>query len=345
MAAVAERITLRWPAEQPSGLLINAEICGSEAYLANPGHIDVMDLDRGAWTRRFSRRGSGPGEFIEVRDLAVDCARDRLYVVDPLAGVLEFERLSGQYLKTYPRPASFNPSIGRRPLLSEDGGAMYLAGVWPSGSAGAYVDEPRDRMYRDSMLMWRLDLAGGEDMRMVAPIEPGCVAPGEHCSGISLDRAGPDTWFMAQGGGTRAAVLSTDGTVTRVFDIRSPRFLRDGAVSRRGSIAEGMAWRETNSTIEGVYAWENVVATVHRYTATTNWQGPDDIIRFNVFMNLHDARTGEGLVSDIRLPDLPVGRDGEYLLVLDYGSAGGRRHDTDQLDLVKIPIGPEAFIP
>ena len=79
MAAVAERITLRWPAEQPSGLLINAEICGSEAYLANPGHIDVMDLDRGAWTRRFSRRGSGPGEFIEVRDLAVDCARDRLY--------------------------------------------------------------------------------------------------------------------------------------------------------------------------------------------------------------------------------------------------------------------------
>lgn len=346
MAAVAERITLRWPAGQPSGLLINAEVCGSEAYLANPGHIDVVDLDRGVWTRRISRRGSGPGEFIEVRDLAADCARDRLYVVVPLTGVLVFERSSGQYLKTHPMPASFSPALSRQPLLSADGGALHVAGLWPDGPRYAYANEPKERMYRDSMLMWRLDLTGGEDVRMVAPIEPGCVATGAHCSGIALDRAGPDTWVMAQGGGTRAAVLSTDGAVTRVFDVRSPRFLRDGAVVRRGdSIAEGMAWGETNSVIHGVYAWEDVVATVHSYNATTNWQDPSDVIRFNVFMNLHDARTGEGLVSDIRLPDLPVGRDGEHLLVLDYGPAGGRRHDTDRLDLVRIPIGPGAFAP
>ena len=344
LAAVAERITLRWPSGQPTGLLSDAALCASHAYLSTPpgDGIDVVDLDRGAWTGRIGRRGGGPGEFREVRDLAVDCARDRLYVVDGLLGVLTFERSSGRYLTTYARPASFSPSLSRQPLLSTDGSALYVPGVWPGGARNAYAAEPKERMYQDSMLMWRIDLTGGDDVRMVAPIDAGCFGDGATCVRMSLDRVGAGAWVIAQGGGTRAAVLSeTDGAVIRVFDVRSPQFLRDDAVVVwGGGIEQSMAWGETNSVINGIYAYDDVVATVHSYSATRNWR-PGDTVQFHVFMNLHTA-TGEGLVSDIRLPGLPVGRDFEHLLILDYGEAG-RRADADQLDLVKIPIGLGAF--
>lgn len=60
-------------------------------------------------------------------------------------------------------------------------------------------------------------------------------------------------------------------------------------------------------------------------------------------MNLHMA-TGEALVSDIGLPDLVVGRDGESLLVIDYGEAG-RRDDADQVGLLRIPMDPDLYQP
>lgn len=345
-AAVAERTTLRWPSGQPSGLLSVAALCASQAYLSTPpgDGIDVVDLDQGAWTGRIGRRGGGPGEFREVRDLAVDCARDRLYVVDGVRGVLTFERSSGRYLTTHARPADFSPSLARQPLLSTDGGVLYVPGVWPGGARGAYAAEPKERMYHDSMLMWRVDLTGGDDVRMVTPIDAGCLGDGATCVRMSLDRLDSGAWVMAQGGGTRAAVLSEkDGTPLRIFDVRSPRFLRDGGVVDWGrGIEQSVAWGETNSVINGIYAYDGVIATVHRHSAASNWR-PGDTVQFHVFMNLHTAR-GEGLVSDIRLPGLPVGRDGEHLLILDYGEAG-RRADADELDLVKIPIGLGAFDP
>ena len=80
----------------------------------------------------------------------------------------------------------------------------------------------------------------------------------------------------------------------------------------------------------------DVVATVHTHHIT----GGVVNIEFAVYMNLHTAG-GEGLVSDIRLPDLPVGRDGGHLLVIDYGEAG-RWGDGDRVDLLRIPMDASA---
>lgn len=60
------------------------------------------------------------------------------------------------------------------------------------------------------------------------------------------------------------------------------------------------------------------------------------VMQFDVFMNLYGLN-GDRLVSDIRLPGLPVGRYGEHLLVIDYGSAG-RRHDATQVTLARVPL-------
>jgi hypothetical protein len=53
-------------------------------------------------------------------------------------------------------------------------------------------------------------------------------------------------------------------------------------------------------------------------------------------MNVHTI-AGEALVSDVRLANLPVGRDDRHLFVVDYG-AGGRRAGTHNLTLVRYPI-------
>lgn len=60
-------------------------------------------------------------------------------------------------------------------------------------------------------------------------------------------------------------------------------------------------------------------------------------------MNLYSP-AGARLVSDIRLPDLPVGHDESHILVIDYGGLG-RRHNASQVRLLRVRVqsGHEGF--
>lgn len=345
-AVETERIPVRWTAGQPVGFVSTAAACGTQLYLLAfpPSGVQVVDLERGEWSARIGRVGDGPGEFREPRLLAADCARDRLYVVDGIGGVSVFARTSGRYLATtYETPPNFSPSLIGHPFVSADGGVLHVPGLWPSGGRNAYAAEPNERMYRETQLGWSLPLAGGQNAPMTVSIEEGCFADGGTCASVALDRRTDGGWAMAQGGGTRVAVFTGDGSQTHAFDVRSPRFLRDGAAVTWGAgVEQAVGWGETNSRIAGVYAHDDVIATIHAHNATTDWR-PGEIVQFNVFMNLYTA-TGDGLVSDIRLPDLPVGRDGGSLMVVDYGEAG-RRGDADRIDLVRITLDPEAYMP
>ncbi len=76
-------------------------------------------------------------------------------------------------------------------------------------------------------------------------------------------------------------------------------------------------------------------------TAYTQWGSS---LQYDVFLNLH-SYDGDGLVSDIRLPGLPLGRDDTHLLFIDWGSAG-RRAAFDEVDLVRVPVlaGEAGFV-
>lgn len=337
LATVAGRTTLRWPAGQPVDLVWPAAVCGDRAYLLTPRlhSVQVVDLARGERIGGIGRGGEGPGEFQYAVAMGVDCGAGRLYVSDQIVGVATFDLSSGDYLETLAAPADFLQDEGR--ILAVDG-VLRVPGLWSAGRF-AYGSAPRREMYRDVRLGWRLPLAGGRDAAVASPIEAGCIAQAWACALVALDRVGGDTWVLALGGGTTAAILSDAGAVRRRFDVRSPRFLRDGAALTWEADVDGeAAWSRTNSSVWGIYAYGDVIATVHGHQTT---EGPENA-EYALYMNLHST-DGEGLVSDIRLPDRPVGRDGGNILVIDYGEAGWWG-DTDRIDLLRIPIDPAAHV-
>ena len=315
-AAVAERTVLRWPPGQPVDIVGQVEVCGDRAYLLTTrlASVQVVDLERGERIGQIGRRGEGPGEFLYAVALGADCPADQLYVSEQLTGVATFEASSGTYLETPAVPSDFLATEGRILAVSD---TLYVPGLWSPGRFG-HGQTPRSEMYRDVQLGWRLPLYGGANGPVADPIETGCTGQAYACDWVGLDRLGPDAWVLAQGGGTTVAILSDSGAVRRRFDVRSRRFLRDGtALTWEADVRQENDWGMTNSRIYAVYAHDDVVATVHTHHLT----GGVVNIEFAVYMNLHTA-AGEGLVSDIRLPALPVGRDGGHLLVIDYGEAG-----------------------
>ena len=144
-----------------------------------------------------------------------------------------------------------------------------------------------------------------------------------------------------QGVSDRIALYDARGLRIAAFDVTSPRFLRDATelpVSTAPDVTE--RWKSRNSLIRRVFAVANHLMTIHTLTVIgPGWQFGEQS-QFAVYMNIHDL-DGTGLVSDVRLPDLPVGRDAAHLYAIDYG-AGGRRNGADRLTLQRIPIVPGA---
>ena len=152
-----------------------------------------------------------------------------------------------------------------------------------------------------------------------------CPSGDAACEITTFDRMetdGGSAWVYAQGPGTDIGVATPDGTLVETFDIVSPRFVRDG---RRPTPGLGPAVTTecglTNSTLIAVYAFGNRIAVVHFVNATAWDPSTRGAVEFNVFMNVFDA-DGRGLVADLSLPDVPIGRGEDLIYVVDYGSAG-----------------------
>lgn len=227
---------------------------------------------------------------------------------------------------------------------------MFVAGLWAS-SAEQWLhiqNASQDRVLEGMRLGGALTLADGMFAPLLSgPIDEACFALPAACLRVVFDRIAdvPHPWLVAQGGATAVGLYGDDGKLVRTMNIRSPRFLRDGSRARvdgRATTLEAMTWGETNSTVWASHAFGEVVATVHGYAATRD-TGREPV-QFAVFMNLH-AYDGTPLVSDIRLPELPVGRDDSHLLFIDWGPAG-RRAAFDEVDLVRVPVqaGDAGFV-
>ena len=352
-AVIDDRVTITWPVGVPSGLILRVETCGDRAYLrvSRQQVIRVVDLAAGRVVGQIGRGGEGPGELRQPTALLSDCARGRLFVGNAPFGITVYRLPDGEYLREYSLPPTFGWSSVAAMFLSPDGARLFAGGLLASTERWqSFNTRSQDEMLAGMQLGLALSLADGAAAPLfLSPIEESCIGLSENCRSVTIARVdgASDPWIVAQATATLLGVYADDSALVRTIDVRSPSFLRDGSRARRisrdgGGYAAMVDWGLTNSTIRQVYAFGDVIATVHRYHATEyNQQGP---LQYHVFMNLH-SYDGDGLVSDIRLPGLPVGRDDTHLLFVDWGQAG-RRMAFDAVDLVRVPVlaGEAGFV-
>ncbi len=353
-AVIDERITITWPVGVPSGVIANIEICGDRAYLrvARQQVIRVVDLAAGRVVGQIGRGGEGPGELRSPTGLMVDCARGRLYVGEGPSGITVYRLSDGEYVRKYFQPDTFGLTVGSPMFLSPDGARLFAGGLWAASMERwrGFNRRPQDEVLAGMQLGLAVSLADGAATPLLSgPIETTCIGLFENCRTVTIARVdgASDPWVVAQATATSLGVYDHDGALVRTIDVRSPSFLRDGSRAQRmsrdgGGLAAMADWGLTNSTIRMVYAFGNVIATVHRHHAVEyNQLGT---MQYNVFMNLH-SHDGDALVSDIRLPGLPLGRDDTHLLFIDWGQAG-RRMAFDVVDLVRVPVlaGEAGFV-
>ena len=96
-----------------------------------------------------------------------------------------------------------------------------------------------------------------------------------------------------------------------------------------------MDWTSRNSTIRSVFGIGGLIVAVHATTEGT-LDKPEHMPIPRSLMNIHEL-DGRPLVSDIRLLNLPVGRDDANLYVV--GRAEDRRGPgTAAQELLQIPV-------
>ena len=335
-------VTLRSNGAAPVGLISAAAVCGDEVFLLDSRQslVHRFDLPTGRQTGQVGASGTGPDEPRKPRAMALDCAGRTLYLID-LTRVFVYDLASGRNVRRFEHPANF-VSAGGTALLDKATDTLFVPGLWPAARHD-WLRKGIDSMFDGDRLGYRLSLRDGTTTPLFTPIERGCWAYSADCLNIVFDKlpgVGPgenkDAWVVAQSVSTQVGIFDANYRMRRVFDIRSPRFHEDGArTTRSNSVIDEMRWHEDNSVIRRVYAFDDGIVTIHTTNAMKGWT-PGKSIPFNVHINVH-ALDGSGLVSDVRLPDLPVGRDDKNLYVIDYGTAG-RRLGAEKITLLRYPI-------
>jgi hypothetical protein len=320
------------------GIIVSAAVCDDEAFLLDRqlALVHRVDLRRGVIVADLGAPRSDASAFREVTSLTADCRSRVLYVVDK-SGVTALEIDSNRIAARFARPASFVNSIAA-PALDARAQVLYVPGLWPTATSDWLV-KPVDRMYEGDRLGYRLDLRTGNTSPLVPAVERGCWSLGPNCLFASLDVVNESSgrgWIAAHAVGMLVGVYDASMRLVRTVDVRSPMFLDSGTRNGSQKLERMVAWNEENSILRGAYAFDNLIVSVHSFNRTRGWK-PGQPTDFHVFMNVHTME-GLGVASDIRLPDLPVGRDGSSLYVVDYGPKGRRALGRDPISLLRIPI-------
>lgn len=222
---------------------------------------------------------------------------------------------------------------------------LYIAGLWNADPARGLPKRDADSFFESTWLGEKLSLTDGSIENGLPPYETRCGAAGA-CPYADMDRVagtGSAAWVAAQGTSTRVALYDARGGRTATVDVTSPKFLRDGTempVAVGGDVIE--RWKSRNSIIRRVFAIGDRLVSIHTLTELgPDWQFGQQTA-FSVFMNIH-ALDGRPLVSDVKLVDVPIGRDDANLYAVDYGPAQ-RRNGATEATLVRVPItaGPDA---
>ena len=280
--------------------------------------------------------------------LAVDCATRGVYVFGPAAGrsqrgrlqVTAFDVDTGAQRRVYPLELMMLPDWN----AAVADGALVVGGTWmPLPTDGKYQHPPLSAFYSDKKLGVRMALDSGVATPWLPPFDPSCRA---HCPFSTLSRIvghEPLAWLATQASSKQVALYDAGGVVNRRFDITSPLFADDGSVLRTLGGEPDVRWSARNSLVKSADQFGEVVATIHYRTRL-----PADYVfgqstEFDYWMNLHGL-DGRRLVSDIKLPGMPIGGDDTHIYVTDYGP-DGRHGAPDRLKILRIPVvvGTEGF--
>jgi hypothetical protein len=314
-----------------AGLIVGAALCGNDAFLLDrqAGRVHRVDLDQRTVTGSI---GLAVGALRFVTSVAADCAAQLLYVTHH-EGVAAFDINSGDLEANYAKPTSFVHTLGAS-VLDPASHTLAVPGLWPQSDSDWLV-KPVDRMFEGDKIGYRLDLRTGRASPMLAPVERGCWSLGPNCTAATLDATERGGWVAAHRVGMMVGVYDARYQLIRTIDVRSPLFAETGRRNLSQKVDTMLAWGEENSVIRQVHAFGDDIVTVH--SVNRSKPGNGSVTKFDVFMNVH-AIDGERLQSDLRLPDLPVGRDDAALYVIDYGANGRRKLGRNAFSLVRIPV-------
>lgn len=213
----------------------------------------------------------------------------------------------------------------------------------PLSTGGEYRHPPAAAFYSDKQLGLRVGLDSGNAEPWLAPYDVGCRA---RCPFSTLSRIvgqAPLAWLATQSSSKEIAFYDSAGVVRRRFEVTSPLFTDDGSVLRTLGGEPDVRWSARNSLVKSAEQFGEIIATVHYRTRLPTDYVHGQSTEFDYWMNLHTL-DGRPLVSDIKLPGMPIGRDGTHLYITDYGP-DGRHSAPDKLKVLRIPVkeGTEGF--
>jgi hypothetical protein len=345
-AGRSARVDQSWLLEPAEGntfdIILSVARCGRDLFLSDTQNR-VSRIDTNASKTRLQLFAAEEQGIGRPGALAADCDRGRLHVVNTgPRTVVTFDMKTGKVLSTQPFKRELY-EVHFADLVERD--VLYIGGLWNADEPNPLPKRESGAFFTSTWIGQRLSLANGSVETGLAPYETRCIAAGS-CAIADLDpvRGGKTAaWVASQATASSLALYDAHGKRISEFDVRSPKFVRDGVELPVATPAPVYAqWQSRNSLIRYVFAFGNRIATVHSLTGLPPEWKPGDPTRQAVFMNVH-ALDGTALVSDVKLPDFPVGRDDTHLYVVDYGSAG-RRNGGERATLVRIPItaGPDA---
>lgn len=317
------------------GLAGGAAVCGDQVFLLDHAFkmIHRVSLASGDEVSRI-----GDAQVFEFPyAIAAACDAHQLFVSD-YSGLIVIDTDSEQVDAHFPKPAAFSNSLGTLAVDAETH-RVFVPGVW-AAKPKDWVFNGLQRMFAGAWLGREIDVRTGETLPLVPTIEQGCFTASPSCLTVSLDSvpASPElAWIAAQKISTRVGLFDRHHRLVRTVDVRSRKFQEDGRrVSRRTRLEAEAAWHEHNSVIHAVSAFRDGFAVVHTIHRTKQWRlgGQTD---FDVFVNVY-GYDGRPLVSDVRLPDLPVAHDAHNLYTVSYGAAGRRKTGDGRLVIARFAI-------
>jgi thiol-disulfide isomerase/thioredoxin len=308
--------------------------CGETAWVSELHRSRITRLDLLQPTQTGERLVAEADRVLHMpAGLTVDCRQQVLHVVEREPyGVASVDAKSGRLVGRVAMPERTS---------ADDPVLMSGTDLVVGGSSWSALNENRqdtERYYEGITIGSHVNPASKAVRPLLLPYELSCRGWGA-CGKPSMDSVvgDPRVAFVASlPASCRVGLYSAAPELVRTFDVRSPLFVSDGRFLGPTDARTSVLWGRTNSTISQVFAFGQVVATIHTTNdVPTDWNFTTPV-RFKVLMNLHRL-DGSPIALDILLPDLPIGRDEDHLYVVDYG-AKGRNEPNDRVVLLSYPI-------
>lgn len=323
---------------QTIGTIMGAVRCGDILLLSDSqGLIRRLNLVSG-------RSETSIGEGRENAAIGVDCGTGVVYSLGSV-GFGKSSRgrreLSALDMNTGSQRQSSAVELMMLPattaVIAND--KFIVGGTWMPMPGAAYQHPPAATFFSDKKIGFQVELASGESRPVFDPFEPSCRGAGR-CVGGSLSRVtGEPTvaWIATQPASSEIGLYDATPRLVRRVNVTSPMFKSDGRTVATLDAESSVRWSVSNSLVRSADLFgSDVVATIHELTKLPdNWVF-GQAVDFDWWMNLHSL-SGRRLVSDIRLPGMPIGHDETHVYAIDYG-AGGRTAAPGSVKVLRIPV-------